>query len=121
MAEEARSAGGAPLFPGDGMTVLGYCEKCREQKLIDEHGWCRGCNDELFGWMVMSAPNSDDSLESTNPFGDVSPVFIDDDNDPRNQPFRRKTVMEIWVENSEAHMRLEKNHLTQLHLFTEKF
>ena len=27
------------------MTVLGYCEKCHGQKLINEHGWCRACED----------------------------------------------------------------------------
>ena len=30
------------------MNTLGYCEKCKGQKLIDEHGWCRGCTDALF-------------------------------------------------------------------------
>lgn len=29
--------------------TLGHCERCREQKLIDEHGWCKSCHDKLMG------------------------------------------------------------------------
>ena len=62
------------------MSTLGHCEKCHEQKLINKHGWCRGCGDKLLAeietWHFQ--PNTNPDIVDPLPWDPFHPGHIID-------------------------------------------